>query len=85
MSLYKFIFVTDAAILLFPFLILMQFTHHFFWIYCYIPLFLMLFVLYVYKLMKINPRQINLFNYFVYFCTLEILPYLLLAKLTAMI
>lgn len=85
MSLYKFIFVTDAAILLFPFLILVQFTHHFFWIYCYIPLFLMLFVLYVYKLMKINPRQINLFNYFVYFCTLEILPYLLLAKLTAMI
>lgn len=85
MSLYKFIFVTDAAILLFPFLILMQFTHQFFWIYCYIPLFLMLFVLYVYKLMKINPRQINLFNFFVYFCTLEILPYLLLAKLTAMI
>ena len=85
MSLYKFIFVTDAAILLFPFLILVQFTHHFFWIYCYIPLFLMLFVLYVYKLMKINPRQINLFNFFVYFCTLEILPYLLLAKLTAMI
>jgi len=85
MSLYKFIFMTDAAILLFPFLVLVQFTHYFFWIYCYIPLFAVLLVLFVYKLMKINPRQIHLFNFFVYFCTLEILPYLLLAKLTAMI
>ena len=85
MSLYKFIFVTDAAVLMFPFLALVQFTHHFYWFYCYIPLFLVLFALYVYKLLKINPSQINLFNFFVYFCTLEILPYLLLAKLTAII
>lgn len=85
MNLYKFIFVTDAAVLMFPFLVVVVFTGVFAFFYVYISVFLILFVIFLYKLMKINPGKINLFNFFIYFCTLEILPYLLLAKLTVMI
>lgn len=84
-NLYKFIFLTVSALVLFPFLVVAQFTGHFAVMYAYIPAFAVLFVLFAYKMLKINPRNINLFNFFLYFCTLEILPYVLLVKLSAII
>lgn len=83
-NLYKFIFITDAAIVLFPVLAIVQFTGVFPLLYAYIPVFCVLFVLFSYKLLKINPRQVNLFNFFLYFCTLEIVPYVWLVKLVSM-
>ncbi len=80
MNLYKFVFVCVAAIILLPFLLVVIFVGKYQWIYAYIPLFLGLFGLLFYKLMKINPKNINLFHFFIYFCTLEILPYLVLVK-----
>ncbi len=84
-NLYKFAFLTDAATVLFCFLIVVEFTGMFAILYGYIPVFVTFFAVYVYKLLKINPRNINLFNFFIYFCTLEILPYVLLVKLNAII
>ncbi len=84
MYLYKFIFLTNVSLVLFPFLILAQFTGQFAVLYAYIPVFLMDLGLYLYKLMKINPQKINLFQFFVYFCTLEILPCIILGKLILM-
>ena len=82
--LYKFIFLTNVSFILFPFLIAAQFSGQFAVLYAYIPVFLVDFGLYLYKLLKINPQKINLFHFFVYFCTLEILPYILLGKLVSM-
>jgi len=84
MYLYKFIFLTNVSLVLFPFLLLVQFTGQFAVLYAYIPVFLVDFGLYLYKLMKINPQKINLFQFFVYFCTLEILPCIILGKLILM-
>lgn len=80
-NLYKFIFLTNVAIVLFPFLIAYQATGYFFVLYAFIPVFLALLGLFLYRIMKINPRNINLFHFFLYFCTLEVLPYLILVKL----
>ena len=84
MYLYKYIFLTNVSFVLFPFLILAQFSGQFAVLYAYIPFFLVDFGLYLYKLMKINPQKINLFQFFVYFCTLEILPYIVLGKMVSM-
>lgn len=85
MNLYKFAFITNAAVLLLPFLTVAQFSHIFPVIYAYIPVFIVLFIIYIYKLIVLNPKRINLFQFFIYFCTLEILPYPLLVKLIIMI
>lgn len=82
---YRFMFLTDAAVALLPFLILVQFTGYFPLIHGYIPLYVGLFSFLVYKTMKINPGKINLFQFFVYFCTLEILPYVILVKISTML
>ncbi|MBO7648473.1 MAG: DUF4271 domain-containing protein [Bacteroidales bacterium] len=63
-NLYKFIFITDAAIVLFPVLAIVQFAGFFPLLYAYIPVFCVLFVLFSYKLLKINPRQVNLLKLF---------------------
>lgn len=81
LNLYKFIFLTNVAIVLFPFLVAYQATGYFVVLYAFIPVFLVLLGLFLYRIMKINPRNINLFQFFLYFCTLEVLPYLLLVKL----
>lgn len=84
LNLYKFVFVSDAAMFLMPFLLVGLFVGLNVWIYAYIPMAVCLFGLLLYKLMKINPKKINLFHFFLYFCTLEILPYLVLLKAIAM-
>lgn len=83
--LYKFIFVTNAAIALLPLLIFIQFTGTNSLFFVYIPIFCVFLLLYLYKLLKINPKKVNLFHFFIYFCTLEILPYLVLVVLYSMI
>lgn len=80
LNLYKFIFITISAVSILPFLIITQFTGYFFIIYFYIPVLIVYFVAFIYRLMILNPKKINLFQFFVYFCTLEILPYLLVVK-----
>lgn len=85
LNLYKFVFVTNAALVIFPFLIVYYALENFAVMYAVIPVFLVLLGLYMYRLFKINPRKINLFHFFLYFCTLEILPLLLLVKLISII
>ncbi|MCQ2284873.1 MAG: DUF4271 domain-containing protein [Bacteroidales bacterium] len=85
MNLDKFSFLTVAAVILFPFLVVVQFTGRFAILYAYIPVFFALLACLLYNLMKINPKAINLFQFFIYFCTLEILPYVILVKFIAII
>lgn len=85
LNLYKFVFTTNVAMLLMPFLIVYHALGNFAVMYAFIPVFFVMLGLYLYRLMKINPRNINLFHFFLYFCTLEILPWLLLVKVVSII
>ncbi len=85
LNLYKFVFTSNVALMLLPILVACYALHEFAVMYAVIPLFLVLLALYVYKLFKINPKKINLFQFFLYFCTLEILPYLLWVKFVSII
>lgn len=79
----KFIFITISSLVLLPVLAVVQITHSFLLLYAYIPVFVVFLFFYIYNLLKINPKSINLFQFFVYFCTLEILPYVILVKFFA--
>lgn len=79
---YKFIFLTDLSIAIFPFLILLGYTDFFDFFYVIFAILLILFAAWVYRLLKINLNDGKIFNFFLYFCTLEILPWLILLKAT---
>lgn len=85
LNLYKFVFFTNVSMLLLPFLIVYHALGNFAVMYAFIPVFFLVLGLYLYRLLKINPRNINLFQFFLYFCTLEILPWVLLVKCISMI
>ena len=77
---YKFIFITDFSVVLFPLLILTQYAG---WRSVYllvVVLFAVLFSVWIYRLMKINSINGHRFHFFVYFCTLEILPWVIFLK-----
>ena len=77
---HKFIFITAAALALYLILALVIFTHLLQAINVFFIVLLILVCLYFYNSYKINPRSFKLFHFFIYFCTLEILPYLILVK-----
>lgn len=78
---HKFVFLTVGALCLYLALALVVFTNWMLAIHVYLIAFLILVCIYFYNSYKINSRNFNLFHFFIYFCTLEILPYLILVKL----
>lgn len=82
---YKFIYMTDLSIVLFPLLVIIQYTglRAFFYVAA-ATLAILLSVLF-YRLMKINSIEGHRFHFFLYFCTLEILPWLLALKVILII
>ena len=82
---YKFIFMTDFAILLFPLLVVIQYTGLREFYYVAAALLAILFSIWVYRLLKINSLEGHRFHFFLYFCTLEILPWLLFLKVMLII
>ena len=68
MNLYKFIFLTVSAVFLLPFLIFAQFTGYFSLIYIFIPIFIVFFVFFLYRLIILNPRKMEFFLLFFYNC-----------------
>lgn len=85
MNQYKFIFMTDFAVILFPLLIIIQYTGHRAVYYVITGVLAALFSVWVYRLMKINSNNIHRFHFFLYFCTLEILPWLIFLKVLLII
>ena len=82
---YKFIFMTDFATALFPMLILIQYTGLRPLYYVTTGLLVVLLSVWFYRLMKINSNSRHRFHFFLYFCTLEILPWLILLKVLLII
>lgn len=77
---HKFIFTTFAALTLYLALALVMLAGLKQAIPVYIVVFLILVCIFFYNSYKINPKRYNLFQFFIYFCTLEILPYVILVK-----
>ncbi|MBR3557508.1 MAG: DUF4271 domain-containing protein [Bacteroidales bacterium] len=82
---YKFIFMTDFAILLFPLLLTIQYTGLRYIYYIVVVVLAVLFAVWLYRLMKINSLEGHRFHFFLYFCTLEILPWMLFLKVMLII
>ena len=81
----RFIFMTDMAVLSFPFLIVIHYTGLTFLYYILIPLLTILRGVWFYRIMKINSVHGHGFQFFLYFCTLEILPWLVGLKVLLII
>jgi len=77
---YKFIVMTDFSALVFPMLLLIHYAGLRFLYYVIFSVLLILLVIWFYRLMKINSMSGHGFHFFLYFCTLEILPWILLFK-----
>jgi len=77
---YKFIFMTDFAVALFPMLVIIHYSGLRALYYVVAGLLAILFAVWVYRLLKINSTGRHRFHFFLYFCTLEILPWLILLK-----
>lgn len=80
LSQYKFMFVTDVAFIAFPFTVVIEYTGLNFLFYVMTGALAVLFGTWVYRLAKINLSNGNKFHFFLYFCALEILPWLILVK-----
>lgn len=82
---YKFIFMTDFAVAIFPLLIIIQYTGLRALYFVITGILAALLSVWVYRLMKINSTGRHRFHFFLYFCTLEILPWLILLKVLLII
>ena len=82
---YKFIFMTDFSVFLFPMLILTHYSGLRAVYYLIAAAFVVLFVIWAYRLLKINSMTGHRFHFFLYFCTLEILPWTILLKVLLII
>lgn len=82
---YKFIFMTDFAAFLFPMLIIIQYTGLRALYYVITGVLFALLCVWFYRLIKINSTSRHRFHFFLYFCTLEILPWLVFLKILLII
>lgn len=79
--LYKLLYQTANSLILFPILIVTVYTgiKEILWIYLLV--FIGNYTVMSYRLFTLNPKKNNLFQFFIYFCTFEILPYFVIVKL----
>jgi len=82
---YKFIVMTDFAVVLFPMLVIIQYTGLLALYYVVVSVLAVLLSVWFYRLMKIISPGVQRFHFFIYFCTLEILPWLLFFKVLLII
>lgn len=79
-KMYKMLFNFTNTILLMIIIPLSLYTNEWKLILVYFPVLFVTFSISSFKIFTINPKRIKLFQFFVYFCTLEILPYLVVLK-----
>ncbi len=79
-KMYKMLFNFTNTILLMIIIPLSLYTNEWKLIWIYFLILIITFSITSYKIFTINPKRIKLFQFFIYFCTLEILPYLVVLK-----
>jgi len=81
LRLHKFFYQTANSVFLFMMLVCYFYLHNWIFICGYIAIFGVNYCLMFYRTLTLKTHQVNLFQFFLYFCTLEILPYIVLLKL----
>lgn len=79
-KMYKMLFNFTNTILLMIIIPLSLYSNEWKLIWIYFPILIITFSITSFKIFTINPKRIKLFQFFIYFCTLEILPYLVVLK-----
>lgn len=80
-KLYKLLFNFSNSIFLMFIIPLSIYSNHWKLIFLYFPILTITFSITSLKIFMINPKKIKLLQFFIYFCTLEILPYLVVLKM----
>ncbi|MDL2312779.1 DUF4271 domain-containing protein [Bacteroidales bacterium OttesenSCG-928-B11] len=78
---YKLFTQSSNSLILFPLVVTFTYTSFLPVLLLYIPVFSANFLIMAYRLFLLNRKKIRPFHFFVYFCTFEILPYLILVKI----
>ena len=76
----KFFYFSDSSIALFPILAITIYLGRPAILFAYLPFFLVAYVMMVVRTLSLKSSALSLFQFFLYFCTLEILPYLIILK-----
>lgn len=79
-NLSKFFYQTVNSVALFPILAAVVYTQVPQLLLLYVPVFLTSYITMLYRTLTLNSAKIKPFQFFLYFCTLEILPYLVILK-----
>ncbi|MBO4645135.1 MAG: DUF4271 domain-containing protein [Bacteroidales bacterium] len=77
----KFFYRLNNALLLLPLLLVAVYTHILWVLVAYAVIVITHLFLLVFRTVTLKSQQLGLFQFFLYFCTLEILPYLIVVKL----
>ena len=80
-NLTKFFVHTVNSVAVFPLLAATVYMDFPYLLFLYIPVFLTTFIVMIFRTLTLNSDKIPPFLFFLYFCTFEILPYLIVAKL----
>ena len=81
----KFFYFSDSSIALLPILAATIYLGMPVLLFAYLPFFLTAYVMMVVRTLTLKSSALSLFQFFLYFCTLEILPYLIILKLLAIL
>lgn len=81
----KFFYISDSSIVLLPILAVTIYTGTPAVMFAYLPFFVVSYVMMCVQTLTLKSASLSLFQFFLYFCTLEILPYLIILKLLIML
>ena len=77
----RFFCTTCCSLLLLPLTIAAAYTSQFSWLLLYAVLFIACYLFTWYRTFKLKSNQFNFIEFFLYFCTIEILPFLVIIKM----
>lgn len=81
----KFFHLVVNSLALFPLLLIAAYSGHFPILFVYAPIFAANYATMIYRTLTLKSQQLHIFQLFLYFCTLEILPILIIIKLLLLI
>lgn len=70
-----------SSLPLLPIVMIATYTNSPAWLFAFIPIFITTYILMIYKTLRLKSSSLTFLQFFLYFCTLEILPILVITKL----
>ena len=81
----KFFYISDTSVVLLPILATAIYLGLPVILFVYLLFFVTVYVMMIVRTLSLKSSALSLFQFFLYFCTLEILPYLIILKLLTML